>query len=293
MLRRGSKLVARMGVIASLLWLVACSSTTFVYNRLDAILPWYLDDYVELNGEQERLLDQALQPFLDWHRMQELPRYVELLESLDSRLEQPVTPEVLQGVYSGFEEAWLRLEQESLVWLLELGDSLSDEQVAELLAYLQGRQQEYEEEYLRRSEQEYREDSYESFADSMREYLGRLTPEQRERLRAATASLQRSDAAWLQERAAWLQRLSVLLQRQPGWHQGVRDAIARREETVSPRYQEIFEHNLEVIFTSVADVLNSRTEKQDRHLRAELASLREDLETLIAQGAADGSRKAA
>ena len=28
----------------------ACSSTTFVYNRLDSILPWYLDDYVDLNN---------------------------------------------------------------------------------------------------------------------------------------------------------------------------------------------------------------------------------------------------
>ena len=56
-----------------------------------------------------------------------------------------------------------------------------------------------------------------------------------------------------------------------------RDAIAR--------YRQVYEHNLQVVFGAVADVLNERTEKQDRHLRAELAALREDLETLIAQGA--------
>jgi hypothetical protein len=60
--------------------------------------------------------------------------------------------------------------------------------------------------------------------------------------------------------------------------------LARRSETLSPRYQQVYEHNLEVILGAVADVLNSRTDKQDRHLRQKLAGLREDLQTLIAQG---------
>ena len=86
--------------------------------------------------------------------------------------------------------------------------------------------------------------------------------------------------------AAWLGRLAVTLQRQPGWQQRVREMLARRTETLSPRYQQVYDHNLEVIFEAVADVLNSRTPKQDRRLRAELASLQEDLQTLIAQGEA-------
>ena len=151
---------------------------------------------------------------------------------------------------------------------------------------MQERQKEYEEEYLTRSESEYREQVYDSFADSLEDYLGRLTKEQRERLELASAALHRSDAVWLEERALWLQRLAVMLQRQPGWQQRVREALARRGETVSTRYQEVFQHNLDVIFLAVAEVFNERTEKQDRHLRKELAMLQEDLQTLIAQGAA-------
>jgi hypothetical protein len=83
-----------------------------------------------------------------------------------------------------------------------------------------------------------------------------------------------------------LQRLAVLMQREPGWQQRVRDAVAARGETVSERYREVFQHNLEVIFSTVADLLNSRSEKQDRRLRGELADLREDLQVLIAEGEA-------
>jgi hypothetical protein len=37
-------------------FLSACSSTTFFYNRLDIILPWYLERYVDLDREQSRSL---------------------------------------------------------------------------------------------------------------------------------------------------------------------------------------------------------------------------------------------
>lgn len=274
----------RITVIASLFWLAACSSTTFFYNRLDTILPWYVDDYVDLDGSQEQQLDQTLESFLRWHRLQELPRYVQLLDEIDRSLDKPVTPRALGAIYGQAEIAWFRLEQESLDWLLELGETLSDQQVGEFLAHLQDRQEEYVEDYLTRSEREYREDMYDNFAENLEDYLGRLTPQQRERLQAGSASLERADSAWLQERAAWLERLGVLLQRQPGWQQRLREAIAQRGETTSPRYLEIYEHNLGVTIAAVADVLNERTEKQDRHLRAQLANLRDDLQTLIAQG---------
>ncbi len=277
----------RATLVASLLCLAACSGTTFVYNRLDTILPWYVDDYVDLSGTQERQLDVELQPFLNWHRQQELPRYVQLLDEIDASLAQPITTKQVAAIYEGMEVAWFRLEEESLEWLLELGATLSEEQVQEFLSYLQKRQEEYEQEYLPRTEAEYREETYDSFADSLGDYLGRLNPAQRERLQQASADLERSDVVWLQERAAWLQRLRVMMQRPPGWQEQVREAVASRGETISERYREVYEHNMQVIFGAVADVLDSRSEKQDRHLRGELAGLREDLQTLIAQGVAE------
>ena len=274
----------RAALVACVLCLTACSGTTFVYNRLDTILPWYVDDYVELNATQERQLEEILRPFLDWHRQQELPRYVALLERVDSSLDQEVTPAELAGIYDEMQVAWLRLEQESLDGLLELGASLSDAQVEEFLVYMRERQEEYEEEYLSRSGSEYREEIYDNLADTLEDYLGRLTSEQKDLLRQAAAEFERADEVWLQERAASIERLAVMLQRQPGWQERIREAVRQRGETASPRYQQVYQHNLDAVFAAVAGVLNSRTQLQDRYLREELAGLREDLETLIAQG---------
>ena len=274
----------RIGLVCTLLLLGACSSTTFVYNRLDFLLPWYLDDYAELNRAQDQYLDELLAPFLAWHRAEELPRYIEIIDQIDASLDQLLTADEVALISAEFESAWFRLEGEALDWLLDLGAKLSDEQVAGFMEELWEQQRKYEDKYLDRSEKEFHEDSYESFLDSMQDYLGRLDREQRALLRDASDGLLRSDRAWLQERAAWLEKLGILMQREPGWQKRVREAIAARSENTSPEYRRIYTHNLALILATVATVFISRCDKLDRRLRKALSDLREDLETLIAQG---------
>jgi hypothetical protein len=277
----------RLGAVFLVLFLSACSSTSFVYNRLDIILPWYLDDYVDLSREQKNSLDGLLQPFLRWHRQEELPQYVLLLSDIEASLDQPVSLEVVAGIYTNAETSWLRLEDRSIEWLLKLGDELSEEQINEFLAVLGEEQEEYEEKYLPRSDEEYLEESYENFADGLGDYLGRLSSNQREILHGASAQLQRMDSLWLQERAQWIDDLTQLLRREPGWKQQLRDLKNNRDEQATPEYSAMYTHNLVVIESAIAEVVDSRSEKQDKRLRRKLKNLREDFEGLIAQGTAD------
>lgn len=277
---------SRVYVFLALLVLGGCSSTTFVYNRLDFLLPWYLDDYVELNTVQDQFLDDQLQPFLAWHRTLELPLYLQILDDIERRLERQLTVDDITAISLEFEQAWFRLEDRALDWLLALGERLTDEQVREFLAALGERQEEYEKKYLKRSDQEYRRDSYDSLVDNLQDYLGRLDKDQKQVLENASEQLMRSDAIWLRERASWMQRMEEFMRREPGWQQAVRDSIKRRSETVAADYVELYEHNLGVIYAALAETLNSRTEKQDTRLRKKIADLREDLQTLVAQGEA-------
>ena len=265
------------------LLLTACSSTTFLYNRLDFIIPWYLDDYVDLNKAQRSQLDGLLAPFLNWHRSEELPRYRDILDEMIANLDQPATPESVAQMSATLEQAWFRLEAEAVEWLLALGEELEDAQIEEFLAELAKSQKKYEKKYLGRDDEEYYEELYDSFKDSAQDFLGRLDWGQRALLETASADMRRTDDAWLSERAEWIEQMRQYLRRDPGWQQAVRDGLATREESVSPEYRETFNHNLAVINQLVADVLNSRTEKQDARLRKKLNGFREDLDTLIAQ----------
>jgi hypothetical protein len=278
---------AKVLLIAALLLLGACSSTTFIYNRLDFLLPWYLGDYVELSRTQKSELDDLLQPFLGWHRSEELPIYLETLNQFDASLDGTVATQDIVDFGLALEAAWTRMENEGIKWMLALGANLSDQQLAQFLHELQEKQEEYEAEYLTRTDEEYREDTYDSMLDNFQDYLGKLDLTQKEILRASSAAMQRSDSAWLEERADWLVKLGRLLEREPGWQQRVRDELAAREERRSPEYQQVFEHNVNQIQETMVAILNSRSEKQNRRLRKKIDNLREDLQTLIEQGAND------
>lgn len=274
----------RMTVLALLLLTLAgCSSTTFLYNRLDFLIPWYMGDYVKLTRPQKKNLDELLKPFLAWHRREELPHYLQLLMQIEAGLAQDTSAQQVGAQADEFVAAWERIELRSLEWMLSLGEQLSDEQIAGFIESLWEKQREYEEEYLPRSEEEYREEAYENLLDSMQDFLGRLDWGQRGILEEAAAKLQRSDGIWLQEREQWVLRMEAKLQREPGWQQSLRDMLAARDDTTSPEYLAIFEHNSQVIYGAVAQLLNTRTDKQDKRLRKKLDSFREDLETLIAK----------
>ncbi len=279
-----SRHLARGCLAVVLLLLGACSTTTFLYNRLHIIVPWYLGTYVDLDREQRDYLDRQLQPFLAWHRNEELASYVAIIADVEASLDRDLTPADVAAVSARFESAWYRLEARGLEWMLELGARLSDEQMAEFIDTLRDKQREYEEEYLSRSDEAFRRDSYDGLKDGLQDFMGRLDASQRAVLEQASGELLRSDGVWLAERAVWVERLDTLLQRQPGWQEGIREALAQRDQTVSREYVDTYAHNLEVIHRAVATVVNSRSDRQDRRLRRELADLREDLQLLIERG---------
>ena len=272
--------------LALLVLLGGCSSTTFVYNRLDFLLPWYLGDYVDLDRQQAALLEESMQPVLYWHRMQELPLYVVLLDDMDVLLDSPLDGADIEELSADVEDAFSRLQSKTLEMLLSLGEELSQSQVDDFLEVLEEEQGEYEEKYLTRDDEKYVAEAYENLLDNAQDYLGRLDRAQRAGLEQAAGQLQRSDAAWLNERRKWLEQLREQLRREPGWQQDIRDTVARREESTSAAYRDTYEHNFLIIQEAVVVLLNSRSAKQDKRLRKKLGNLRDDFETLIAQGKA-------
>ncbi|MEQ9463033.1 MAG: DUF6279 family lipoprotein [Haliea sp.] len=267
-----------------LVFLAGCSGTRFVYNRLDFLVPWYLGDYVSLDRDQGRLLKSELQPFLAWHRQEELPRYVALLDRVEGKLERELTEADLRILAADAEVAVFRLQERALDWMLALGEELREEQLAEFLAGLREQQSEYEEKYLERDDAEFQSDACERLQDSARKYLGRLQREQKAGLAAACDDMLRSDSLWLEARGQWIARLDHILQREPGWQDDLREALARRGETVSAAYRSTYEHNARAIQLAVVALLNGRSERQDAHLRRELGKLRRDLLALVEQG---------
>ncbi|MEM8547469.1 MAG: DUF6279 family lipoprotein, partial [Pseudomonadota bacterium] len=266
-------------VTASILFLVACSGTTFLYNRLGTIIPWYVDRYVDLTRDQKSFLKEELKPFLAWHRQEELPFYLELLQFIEMKVQQPLTQADVREIYDRSSLIFDHLNVESTKWSIALGEKLSDEQIEEFLEKLQEDQAEYEEKYLPRTDEEYREENVEEIVDSFENFLGRLTEEQRVLVAMGAAQLQRWDSLWLSNRQQWLDDLTELLEREPGWQQRAMAMVDRQDENFSEEYNTVYEHNIDVMCGLIAEVNNVRTPKQERKALRKLAGYKEDLET--------------
>ena len=273
------KLIKRLPLIFVLL-LVGCSTTTFVYNRIDFLLPWYLGSYVELTRDQKQYLDELLIPFFSWHRSEELPKYLEIINRVENILEGEVKPENIATISSNVEESWFRLEKEVLVWVLPLASDLTDEQTQSFLKVMQKKATEYENKYLGRSDKDYRQDAHYKIRDNLQRFMGELSQQQLSLVKSYTQDMLRIDSAWLQNRKALLVDLSSILARDFGWKERL-ITINQRDDAVSKIYRDTYAHNLDVIYHLLAEVFNIRSEKQDQDLRQQLSKYRTDIETLI------------
>ena len=268
------------------LTLSSCSATQFIYNRVDILVRWYLDDYVSLDREQQARFDGRLEALLEWHRREELPAYVVLLDDALTILDDGVPLEDTRAMADRIEEAAIRFQDPFLELLLSTGEDLRPDQRQEFVDVLMSKQEEFEEDRLARGDAEYREDLEDRFDKQLSRYLGPLTAEQTDLIAVGVSEMTRLDRFWLEDRRVWIAELSViLLEAEPDWPDQVRALIAGRDDALLPAYREGIDHNGEVILQLSRDVLMARTDKQDRKLRNRLQSLRDDLAALAAQNA--------
>ena len=263
-----------------LIFLTGCSSTTFIYNRIDFLLPWYLASYVDLSRDQKQYLDELLIPFFSWHRHEELPRYADIINSVEEILDSEVKVENIVLITQDVEESWFRLEDELLLWIIPLAKDLSDEQINNFLQVMQTKTIESENKYLKRNDQVYQKDNYNRLRKNLRRFIGTMNKEQLDLVKIASKSMRRVDAEWMQNRKKIVANLGSILQREEGWEQRF-ISITHRDDLVSKNYRDNYAYNIDITNHLIAAILNTRTKKQDKKIRAQLKRYRTDIEILI------------
>lgn len=277
--------VSRIAVLFMVLLLGACSSTTFFYNRLDFIIGWYLSDYVEFNDTQQRIFDRQLDALLTWHRRDELPQYLQLLDDLTLALDAELADTQLRGMYGDIEAAVGRTQVRINAMALAMASELEPEQLLGFIDHLDETQLTREAELLGRDRVAYDDDISERLEDNLGDFLGRLNSDQRQRVREGVSQLTRLDEAWLAERAHWNRQLrQIFTARAADWLMQLQTALAERSTEPSAQRRRHYARNRDITLAILRDVINQRTAKQDRRLRNRLDELREDIAGLTEAG---------
>ena len=276
------KSLIKKSLLFSLIFLVGCSTTTFVYNRIDFLLPWYLESYVDLNREQKQDLKELLIPFFKWHREEELPNYLAIIEDLELTLDASIEFESIAEITNDVEESWFRLEDRMLLWGIPMTRDLSEQQINGFIKSMQTKTEQSENEYLSRNLQTYQNDNYKRLRKNLRRFMGSLNKDQLDLITAASKKMIRVDGQWIDNRKALIEKLKVILEREYGWELALEN-ITHRDDLVAKNYRKTYAHNISVSQHLLVRILNSRTEKQDLKLRSQLSKYKADIKNLIKQ----------
>ena len=267
--------------LLALALLAGCSANRFLYNRADTFVRWAVDDYVDFTSEQQQRFDDNLDVLLDWHRRAELPQYREFIFLSIAALDDGVTIDEAIVISEAIEQAVNRLQAEFIELLLLTGEDLSEQQILDFLAELDRQQQEFAEERLVRDEEAYAADAAKSLEGLAKRLLGRLDEAQQSLIASRSKELTRIDRLWYDDRTVWGATLRTILEtRAPDWQSDVRALSEARSSARTPAYVAGIDHNGDVILELLVDIINGRTERQDRKMRRFLNGLIADIDAL-------------
>jgi len=264
--------------------LLAGCTTSFTYNQLDWLIPWYVDGYVDLTRDQKKTLKAELEPFLSWHRNEEIELYIDILDEIEAGIASPLTATQVLMWIEDIVGAAERTELNMLAVGLQFGETLSDGQMQEFVDSLWERQREYEEEFLGRIDEEYTRDNYDNLKNIIVKFIGKMSAAQKILLRTAAAELCRFDRPWLEDSEEWLLELEPLLQRNAGWQAEVENAFLARKVNRSPEFSECIDKNYRVISQALANVLNQASEAQKKRMVREIEDYRTQFQRIIQSG---------
>lgn len=278
----------KKGCLALFMLLLCGCSSKLAYNNLDWLIYWYMDDYVELNDQQEAIFDKRLEQWIDWHRSEEMPRYIAHLKAVRNDIvSDTLTEERLLAHYEKATDHWQRLRAEITPELASMAERLTDDQVIRLFAALEKDNKESEEsinEIDEKTPEERAEQRLEDLQEDMSSRIGSLTDEQKAIIADFSPSFKRSSRLWLDYRRDLQQRARTLFanrENNPDFVADLEALMINPEQYRSDAFLEVWNNNRNQHAAMAAKLAGTLTGKQKRKLVEEIDDMIDDLEDLL------------
>lgn len=164
--------------------LCACSAVKLGYNTLDTVAYWWLDNYVDFSEQQAPLVRQDIARLHAWHRREELPRFVQLLQRMEQLAPGDLRPEQACTFVADFRERLAAAAGAAEPAAVTLATSLTAEQLQHIRRKYEKNNAAYTDDWIRLPRDEQLEKRYRQFLDRGETIYGRLDDPQRAALRS-------------------------------------------------------------------------------------------------------------
>ena len=255
--------------------IISCSLVKTGYNNAPTLTIWWLNDYFNFTQAQNLALKTSLQNLHNWHRQNQLPTYITLLQDMQTSFakDQISAAEACEKI-DAIKLSIRTMQIESIPIIVEIAPLLSDKQLQRFQQKLEKRSEKWKAEWWQESKQEQLKARLEKTEDFAEKVYGRLSDTQlielKQRLTQADINpeisykeiLRRNDDAFkilteLQNSALSLDEKSQL----------VKAGFDRIQKSPNPTYQtyadNLANHTCEII----ADLHASTSAKQKLHAK--------------------------
>jgi|GEM_PF-3248751 len=267
-----------MQKILVLLLITLCSacSSKLAYRYADWMIEREVFSYLDLNRQGRKNLKAQIDLLHHWHQYQELPQYLLLLNQLQGIVEQaePVTAEQLAALEAAAAPRWRSLiEQASPVFIPVLAQ-LNAEQKAHLRHKIEAENKNFSDNYDDLSSTERRTRAIKNMQTNVRDYLGKLSPEQKLLIANWGEAVKLDAEIYYADRLAWQKRFFQLMK-----HNGNAEFSGKlaklflyEKENWSQQHQQAQQYSQKLRTALFAQLLNKASSKQKKKLLKNIAS---------------------
>ncbi|WP_337153748.1 DUF6279 family lipoprotein [Pseudomonas protegens] len=269
-------------LIISLL-LGACSRVGLAYRNLDVIIPWNLNDYLDMNSEQKSWFNQRLQQHLSWHCTTQLPGYLDWLDRLQLMVQNnQVSDQGLQERTREAKQAIAETAQQITPSAVELLQGLNDQQVKEMNSAFAKDLQEHQVQYLKPPLAQQIEQRSQRMSKRLNAWLGPLSPSQQQRVEQWSSSLGEQNQQWIANRAHWQAQFSAAVEQRQNsdFPQRIEQLLVHRESLWTPDYRQAYAHTEQAARSLLVDLMAQSTPAQRQRLLKKIDGVRKDFAEL-------------
>lgn len=187
-------------LIALLALTAACSSIRLSYNHGDTLLYWWLDAYVDFEGEQSAWVKRDIDALFQWHRNTQLNDYASLLATFQRQLAgNPTQADLLTG-YRELRRRTEVLAMKAVPDMVDLARSLTPEQIEQMEERFDKKNGEYRRKFVSASAEKRQEARYDKSMEQFKLWFGKFSDDQEKALRRASDARPLDGNVWLEER---------------------------------------------------------------------------------------------
>ncbi|OXS22837.1 DUF6279 family lipoprotein [Pseudomonas rhodesiae] len=280
MLRRLKLLVV---VLTLSLVLAGCNRVGLAYRNLDVIIPWTLNDYLDMNAGQKSWFNDTLKEHLAWHCTTQLPGYLDWLDRLQQMVDaNQVTDAALQTRTVEAKQAIAEVAREITPSAIELLQGLNDEQVEDMNAALAKDLRKRQDEYLKPPLQQQIKERAERMRKRLDSWMGPLSPSQQARVLAWSVALGEQNEQWIGNRAHWQAQFidAVQQRRSADFPQKMQQLLVDRESLWTPQYRAAYVQTEAQARSLIVDLMADSTPQQRLKLTQKIDGVRSDFKAL-------------